>query len=232
MDGGGGWGGITLELILCLTGADVGSVTDCFDSHTDNRHINHCGCWEPGDPAIGATQYTGAQLGATQYTGAQLGATQYTGTRLGATQFTGAQLGAIQGHSHRGTQRPWAQPMAGTQVWASQGPSYGITGAQLVAGKQGPNELQANRGPATGYTKPDTQGAQLGAIQRPSQVYTGCQPRTQLSGAQPGATLGSSYTESQPRSQGPLGLHRDPPKGTQGPTQWPGSQLLATQGPN
>jgi hypothetical protein len=72
-----GGGGTTLELILCLTGADVGSVTDCFDSHTDNRHINHCGCWEPGDPAIGATQYTGdPRLGATQYTGAQLGATQ------------------------------------------------------------------------------------------------------------------------------------------------------------
>ncbi len=70
---GGGGGGTTLELILCLTGADVGSVTDCFDSHTDNRHINHCGCWEPGDPARGYTVHRGPARG---FTGAQPRGTQ------------------------------------------------------------------------------------------------------------------------------------------------------------
>jgi hypothetical protein len=124
--------------------------------------------------------------------------------------------------------------MAGTQLRASQGPSYGYTGAQPMAGKQGPSELQANsygphRGPATGYEKPCRYtGVQLGAIQRPCQVYTGRQP----AGAQPGATLGSNYTESQSRSQGPLGytgthpvVHRAHPVSRQPAKGYTGAQL-------
>ncbi len=187
----------------------------------------------------------GTQLGATQYTrGPARGFTVHRGPARGYTVHRGPARG-YKGAQPRGTQGPsqWQTHSCGLHkgpAMATHGPSQGVhkgpaTGRHTAAGftraqlwlHRGPasgrqtwtQQVAGKQGPSNGLHKARYTGVQLGAIQRPSQVYTGRQPRTQL-----GPSQGLHWDPAtQSPSQGPRGpwgytgthpgVHRGPPSG-------------------